>query len=64
MTFIPRPKTHYVRSDRAKPRAWTKGEEAFNRALDELHIASLKDKDMQKAARINLNKLTLRRGTE
>lgn len=62
MTFIPRPKTHYVRSDRAKPKAWTKEEEAFNRTLDALYIDSLKDEELKKAARINLHKLAVQRG--
>jgi hypothetical protein len=47
-----------------KRHVWTKSEERFNQMMDELHIGSLPDEEMQKVARENLTKLSIRRRVE
>ena len=47
-----------------KREVWTKSQENFNQMMDELHIGSLQDEEMQKVARDNLRKLSLRRRVE
>jgi hypothetical protein len=47
-----------------KREVWTQSHERFNQMMDELHIGSLQDEEMQKVARDNLRKLSLRRRVE
>jgi hypothetical protein len=47
-----------------KREVWTKSQERFNQMMDELHIGSLEDEELQKVARDNLRKLSLRRRVE
>lgn len=47
-----------------KREIWTQSHERFNQMMDELHIGSLQDEEMQKVARESLNKLSLRRRVE
>jgi hypothetical protein len=47
-----------------KREVWTQSHERFNQMMDELHIGSLDDEEMQKVARDNLKKLSLRRRVE
>jgi hypothetical protein len=47
-----------------KREVWTQSHERFNQMMDELHIGSLQDEEMQKVARENLTKLSIRRRVE
>jgi hypothetical protein len=64
-----KPRTASAKSNTAnrypdKREIWTQSHERFNQMMDELHIGSLQDEEMQKVARESLNKLSLRRRVE
>ena len=66
-----KPRNHVAKAQQSgagrhvdKREVWTQSHERFNQMMDELHIGSLPDEEMQKVARENLNKLSVRRRVE
>lgn len=66
-----KPRNHVAKAQQSgggrhvdKREVWTQSHERFNQMMDELHIGSLPDEEMQKVARENLTKLSVRRRVE